>query len=248
MPEHFFSQLFKITEEITPYLNGEFGEISRDAIHIDNDINPIIQELYTQLSKQYPEAGNAYWLTRTWDLLCWQPVSVAVLSIYHFQSLPNIFGMAQYVQPCFVTGYRFSDDLVTQGDHKALISLAGKQIKSLFDYYQNQMSDWVRIRPGFTHQLMADGILACLLRLQQYSPQLSNELIREHAALWLQALELDVNNSGSLYEVSTTQPIKLVRKSCCHVHKCTGRKFCDDCPKLTNNRQIIAKRRDARKY
>ncbi|CAE6940235.1 siderophore ferric iron reductase [Vibrio sp. B1FLJ16] len=247
MSDHFFSQLFNASNDITPYLSGEFGEIGRDTIHVDNDINPIIRALFIQLSEEYPEAGNAYWLTRTWDLLCWQPVYIAILSIYRFQSLPDISGMAQHVQPCFVTGYRFNDDSVIRGEQRALIEVAGQQIRTLFNFYQSQMSEWIRIRPGFTHQLMSDGILSCLLKLQQCSPQLSNSTIKEHAVLWLQALDLDVNNANSLYALSTKQPIQLVRKSCCQVHKCDGRKFCDDCPKLAKNRQIIAKMRDIRK-
>ncbi|MEF1192735.1 siderophore ferric iron reductase, partial [Vibrio parahaemolyticus] len=90
MSEPFFPQLFQTSQTITPYLHGDIGRIESDAIHIDNDINPIVQELYRQLSETYPESGRAYWLTRTWDLLCWQPIYVALVSIYGFQSLPNL--------------------------------------------------------------------------------------------------------------------------------------------------------------
>ncbi|MBR9788620.1 MAG: siderophore ferric iron reductase, partial [Vibrionaceae bacterium] len=205
----------------------------------DNDINPIIQDLYQQLSDAYPEAGRAYWLTRTWDLLCWQPVYVALISIYHFHSLPNLYAMAQSVKPCFVSGYRFEDESLFRGDHKTLISTAGAQIKALFDYYQNQMSEWIRIRPGFTHQLISDGILVGLMRLQRYFPQLTKAMIREHAVLWLQALDLDTDNALALYELSSAQSLKLVRKSCCLVYKCEGRKLCANCPRLAENRLLI---------
>ncbi|MDV6250109.1 siderophore ferric iron reductase [Vibrio sp. EA2] len=244
MSESFFPQLFQTTNAITPYLHGELGSINQGEIHTDNDINPIIQDLYQQLSEASPEAGRAYWLTRTWDLLCWQPVYVALISIYHLHSLPNLYAMAQSVKPCFVTGYRFEDESLVQGDYKTLISSAGTQIKELFDYYQVQMSEWTRIRPGFTHQLISDGILAGLIRLQQQFPQLTNDMIREHAILWLEALGLDTDNVHSLYEQSASQPLKLVRKSCCLVYKCEGRKLCDNCPRLAENKQLIAVKSD----
>lgn len=58
MSESFFPQLFQTSQTITPYLHGDIGRIESDAIHIDNDINPIVQELYRQLSETYPEAGR----------------------------------------------------------------------------------------------------------------------------------------------------------------------------------------------
>lgn len=83
--------------------------------------------------------------------------------------------------------------------------------------------------------------MACLIRLQQRFPQMTNTTLREHAILWLQALGLDANSSHSLYETSLDQPLKLVRKSCCLVYKCEGRKLCEDCPRLEKNRQLMSK-------
>lgn len=58
MSESFFPQLFQATNAITPYLHGDLGSISEGEIHTDNDINPIIQDLYQQLSEAFPEAGR----------------------------------------------------------------------------------------------------------------------------------------------------------------------------------------------
>ncbi|MBE4458637.1 hypothetical protein HJ013_24380, partial [Vibrio parahaemolyticus] len=35
----------------------------------------------------------------------------------------------------------------------------------------------------------------------------------------------------ALHGVPHEQPLKLVRKSCCLVYKCEGRKLCEDCPR-----------------
>ncbi|MCG9547069.1 siderophore ferric iron reductase [Vibrio harveyi] len=242
MSEHFFPQLFHYSKEVTPFLHGSIGEIGASAIHIDNDINPIVQSLYQSLSQAHPEAGKAYWLTRTWDLLCWQPMYVAFISIYGFHTLPNLRGMGQYVQQGFVTGYRFADEQHIHGEIEELIVEAGKQIRALYDFYQIQISDWTRIRPGFTHQLMSDGVMACLIRLQQHFPQFSDELIHQHAKLWLEALGLSSENTSSLYAFSDERPLKLVRKSCCLVYKCEGRKLCEDCPRTEENKQLVKSR------
>lgn len=55
MSEQFFQQLFHYSKEVTPYLHGSIGVIEPGAIHLDNDINPIVQELYQTLSKVHPE-------------------------------------------------------------------------------------------------------------------------------------------------------------------------------------------------
>lgn len=242
MSEQFFQQLFHYSKEVTPYLHGSIGVIEPGAIHLDNDINPIVQELYQTLSKVHPEAGKAYWLTRTWDLLCWQPMFVAFISIYGFHTLPNLRGMGQYVHSGFVTGYRFPDEQHVHGEIEDLIKEAGGQIREVYDFYQIQMSEWTRIRPGFTQQLMSDGVMSCLLRLQQNFPQFTNEMIQAQANLWLEALGLNTANVSSLYNVGEEQPLKLVRKSCCLVYKCEGRQLCEDCPRTDKNKQLIRSR------
>ena len=239
MSTQFFPQLFHYSKEVTPFLQGSIGEIDASAIHIDNNINPIVQSLYESLSRAHPEAGKAYWLTRTWDLLCWQPMFVAFISIYGFHTLPRLRGMGQYVQDGFVTGYRFEDEQHIHGDIEELIVEAGKQIRELYDFYQLQMSEWIRIRPGFTHQLMSDGVMACLIRLQQHFPQFSNDIIHAHGILWLQALGLDEGNVSSLHKLTEDQPLKLVRKSCCLVYKCEGRELCKDCPRTEENKRLV---------
>ncbi|CAM3037617.1 siderophore ferric iron reductase [Vibrio mytili] len=242
MSDSFFYKLFQSSSSMTAYLHGDIGEISQDAIHIDNNINPIIKGLYRQLEETYPEAGRAYWLTRTWDLLCWQPVYIAFISIYGFQTLPNLYQMAQYVKPCFVTGYRFANKQCTVGDETTLIREAGPQLRALFDFYQNEMNEWTRIRPGFTQQLMSDGMLAGLVRLQNFFPNLNSSIIKEHASLWLQAMDLEQDNVSSLYQMQIDQPVQLVRKSCCLVYKREQGKLCQDCPRLNKNREIMSKR------
>ncbi len=66
---------------------------------------PSFKSCIVSFLKRNPEAGRAYWLTRTWDLLCWQPIYVALVSSTVFNR-SRIWNIAQYLQPRFVRGFR----------------------------------------------------------------------------------------------------------------------------------------------
>lgn len=184
MASPLFEKLFSRSRDVTPYLCGELGHIDNQCIHISHNNNPAIRALYQELADTSPEAGQAYWLTRTWGLLCWQPIYLALIAVYSLKALPDITRIGQRRQPCFVAGFRFEDQSMVSGSHQDLIVLAGKQLQALFECYREGMEQWVRIRPGFTRSLVADTLLACLLRILKDQPP---ENVRHEAQLWLKA-------------------------------------------------------------
>ena len=73
----FFKRLFKYSKQVTPYLDGQIktlasNSVKQSIIQIEYNSSEVIRNLYDNLKHSNPEAGAAYWLTRTWDLLCWQ--------------------------------------------------------------------------------------------------------------------------------------------------------------------------------
>lgn len=241
MSDHsFFDHLFEHSKQVTPYLDGHLAPLtSRDAslIHIDHSNSQSIRELYLSLEKEHPEAGAPYWLTRTWTLLCWQPIYVAFISIYACRGLPDLAKMAQKVQPRFISGFQFESSNYSQGTEAELIEQAGKQLIELFEHFRMEMSEWTRIRPGFTRHLFADGVLGCVVKLHQFIPTLDEDYLMQQARLWLQACELPEKLLQSLNYHPHSNSLKLIRTSCCLVYKCHGRKLCSDCPRHPDNKR-----------
>lgn len=234
----FFSHLFELSRKVTPYLDGQLGDFDTDGIHLSKSNSQTIQQLYVQLSEDSPEAGSAYWLTRTWDLLCWQPVYIAFISVYGLKKIPDIQGMTQFAHPCFISGFRFNNSNIQTGTDEELIGLACTQLKTLFERYREDISHWTRIRPGFTNHLLADGLLNCLLKLQYHAPYLGHADLLYQARIWFSALQLPDKQMNNLYVDPETGKINLVRTSCCLVYKCTKRSLCNDCPRLVSNKEI----------
>ncbi|HAS6061387.1 TPA: siderophore ferric iron reductase [Vibrio vulnificus] len=238
----FFEHLFEHSQHVTPYLHGAIKPrpercAEHGFIHIEHASSDHIRALYESLKLAHPEAGAAYWLTRTWTLLCWQPLYVAFIAIYSCQGLPKLSSMGQHVQPRFVSGYQFDDDEYRQGSEQELIAHAGKELCALFDYFRQEMSLWTRIRPGFTQHLFADGVFGCLVKLSQFYPALSGDYFLEQAQLWLAACQLPEKLIHSLRYDETSRQLSLVRTSCCLVYKCQGRELCRDCPRHPDNKR-----------
>lgn len=238
----FFEHLFEHSTQVTPYLQGAIKpkqEIAFDPtlIHIDKPNAEAIRALYENLKLAHPEAGSAYWLTRTWTLLCWQPIYVAFIAIYACRGLPNLSTMAQQVHPQFISGYQFESDEYSQGNEQQLIELAGKDLNHLFDHFRQEINQWTRIRPGFTKHLFADGVLGCLVKLNRYAPDLTESYLLNQAKTWLSACHLPEKLVQTLSYDAPSHRLTLVRTSCCLVYKCQGRKLCDDCPRLPSNKR-----------
>ncbi|PAR46121.1 siderophore ferric iron reductase [Vibrio metoecus] len=235
----FFAKLFEHSRQVTPYLNGQWASDSAQAdpvIQWDHACSERIQTLYRNLQEAHPEAGAAYWLTRTWTLLCWQPIYVAFVAIYACRGLPQLSSIAQNVQTTFVSGFHFNSLKYHEGSERDLIIQAGKELVELFEYFRLEMEDWTRIRPGFTHHLFADSVLGCLTRFQAFYPHLSEQELLAQAHLWLEACGLPTKLAQSLSYSPETQTLSHVRTSCCLVYKCQGRKLCRDCPRHPDNK------------
>ncbi|USD40278.1 siderophore ferric iron reductase [Vibrio sp. SCSIO 43135] len=240
--DSFFQQLFDYSRQVTPYLEGEVTSCPQDKtgfglVHIDNDCSGDIQGLYLRLKQENPEAGAAYWLTRTWDLLCWQPMYLAFVSIYACHGLPPLKRIGQGMHANFVAGFSFESHQHTPASQEELIDMAGRDLQELYSFYRQSIDSWTRIRPGFTHHLIADGILGCLIKLQNFVPELTNDYLLAQAQLWFKAFQLPEKLLASLRVDDETGHLKLVRTSCCLVYKCEGRKLCADCPRHPDNKK-----------
>ncbi|WP_394211418.1 siderophore ferric iron reductase [Enterovibrio calviensis] len=225
--------IFAFSEQVSPSLKGEIGPVTPNSLHIGHPCASLIKGLYEDISTAHPEAGSAYWLTRTWDLLCWQPVYVAFLSIYGFKTLPDMRSISQCVHSQFVGGYRFESDTHLHDEESRLISKAGEELQVLLTYFRHEMSTWTRIRPGFTNHLLADLLLGCIVKMQLFMPHIPAAHLLLEAKRWLAAFDLSEKHMQSMHINEESGALSFVRISCCLVYRCDNGVLCDDCPRAT---------------
>jgi len=236
-PPQIYQSIFDYSRQVSPYLDGSFGDLPKASISTRPKHTALqIQKLYLQLAETHPEAGNSYWLTRTWDLLCWQPVYIAFISIYGLKSLPDYSKFGQFTKHNYIAGYRFASADHVHGEIEELIPQAAEQLTALFDHYREHINQWTRIRLGFTNHLLADLILRCLILLQEHETTLDNEYITEQAKLWLRAFDLPTKHLASLQLHPKGEKLILARLSCCLVYKCHSGTLCADCPRQKQNK------------
>ena len=235
------TQLFEHASQYTPYLKGYDKRPDHGVgIHIAQNNTAVIQPLFHDIKSGAPEAGSAYWLTRTWDLLCWQPLALSLIAIHELKALPDVQHVHQWVHTPLISGFYFESAQFEQGSVPILIQKAGQQLQILFEAYRSEMDQWVRIRPGFTRHLWADNLLNGLLLLQKTQLDFGSEQWMEYAKLWLDACQLPQKYLDNLTLVSQRNELQLTRTSCCLVYKCAGREMCADCPRQRNKNSLLA--------
>lgn len=226
-----FERLDAMCQQITPYLAGAIDAADTTMLMGEKTDLKVIQSLFVEIKNAHPEAGKTYWLTRTCELLFWQPVYISMISIYELQKSIHLSTFAQCHTGPYVMGYRFQSIDFTGGDLSHLITHAGKQIKALLDHYRILFDTWSRCRAGFIEQLLADFILASLKRLGELKPDINKAMIKHHAVLWLTACQLPLKNLKS-YSSQNDGSLHFVRRSCCQVYKTTAGELCGDCPRV----------------
>lgn len=236
-------QVFQSAEQLSPYLKGYRCGASPEGktllIPGANENVQVISDLFHELGEYSPEAGNAYYLTRTWDLLCWQPIYLAFIAIYQCRGLLDLFSIVQHVEPTYTSAFYFANEAVLTGEEEWLIMQAGRALSQLFAQYREQMNQQIRIRPGFTRHLFADAILQQIVKYQSIINEICNPCKKggeigalQHAKLWLEACDLPLKQLDNLRCDSNTGHLTLVRTSCCLAYKCRDVSLCEDCPRL----------------
>lgn len=237
--------MFELCRQVSPYLNGKLqtgSDHTSEQNWIEGSTNDVtvIQRLYYALQKTSPDAGSAYWMTRSWDLLCWQPIYIAFIAIYGLKQLPDFSQFKQRFQHNAIFGFAFQSDTIYHATISStatspldtveiLIAQAGAQLKPLLAYYREQLDAVIRCRPGYVKRLLTDLILDSLLKVRDIIPDFSDQDVQHHAQLWLHAFDIPTNIQHSLI-VNEKRPISHIRTSCCLTDK-AGNELCANCPK-----------------
>lgn len=231
----FHDQLFQACLQVSPYLVGSIGKPNDANLQGGQDNAAFFSELYQNIAESSPEAGHSYWLSRTWDVSVWQPVYIAFISVYGFHTAPNFTQFSQQRNGDYVAGFHFFNHEHQHASIPDLITIVGKQLAHLLEDYRHQIDRLYRCRPGFVRHLLVDLIISCCIRASKIIPNFTQQQIKQHAQLWLTALDLPTERIDAIYQQE--HDIYYPRKSCCLVYKTKSGQLCADCPRHYKNKE-----------
>lgn len=234
-----FKQLLGIAGDLIPGFREEAVLASSDFILATPASQPRLQALYDFWSQQHPEAGSAYWRIRSWNLLCWQPLWLAVIAVYAVGAVPrHLEQLAQRYHPQsgMVCGVYLADQDCLTAAPAQLIPTLGKSLRNLFRRLLEQFSLISQISHQQAYLQIAEQLLDIFVRLQHYRPALSAAQITGQAALWLEHLHLPAGYRKALVPSTDSSTVQLKRRSCCMHYRRADGELCSGCPRA--QRQI----------
>ena len=244
------------SREVIPYLDGKIESQKPKALRSlpllnkqknnwlmgNNNDDLIINSLIQDLHQLHPHAGKTYYMTRTWELLCWQPMYISFIAIYGLKQLPDFSHFKQKYQHKSVYSFAFDNHQFSEASTEQLISLASQQLKDLFEHYRQLLDALIPCRQGYTNRLTADLILSILIKVSELVPNFTHQDVIHHAQLWLKAMELPLRLVNTL-QINTDNTITHARTSCCLTYKANN-DTCINCPKKHRLRQKRMKHND----
>lgn len=231
--------LFAAAEQLIPSLKGRLtaGDMPLLAM-ADVDMAPgaVTLALHEHWRLAHPEAGPAYWLTRSWGMLCWQSIYLAMVAVYRVGAVPALDRMGLGYGAGLVSGFSLPALPMIRGEREVLIEAAGRRLRRHWQGLFETMASGQRLRPGFVRPLLADDLLAALVRVPDFFDEVSREQVAAHAPLWLAACGLPAEHlAGWRLAVEpageTSAAPGYVRQRCCLHHKRSDGSLCDNCPR-----------------
>ncbi|HGY1013309.1 TPA: siderophore ferric iron reductase [Aeromonas salmonicida subsp. smithia] len=230
--------LFAVAAGVIPSLKGRLTGVG-DRPHLlaappHSTPAEVAAALYDHWRLAHPEAGPAYWLTRSWGMLCWQSLYLTMAAVYRLGAVPAVDRMGQDYQDGVVSGFTLPADPMIKGDVSLLIKVAGERLQAHWQALFALLGGVQRLRPGFVRPLLADDLLAALVRVPDFFTHVSREQVSEHAPRWLAACGLPAEHLAGWRPASiladTLSP-GYVRQRCCLHYKRRDGELCANCPR-----------------
>ncbi|MCH7373192.1 siderophore ferric iron reductase [Aeromonas sp. MR16] len=230
--------LFAAAEQLIPSLKGRLvAEAMPLLAPADTDLAPpeVTLALHDHWRLAHPEAGPAYWLTRSWGMLCWQSIYLAMVAVYRVGAVPALDRMGLGYNAGLVSGFTLPALPMIRGEREVLIEAVGRRLRSHWQALFELMASVQRLRPGFIRPLLADDLLAALVRVPDFFGEISREQVAAHAPLWLAACGLPAEHLAGWRQCGELEPASAVpgyvRQRCCLHHKRSDGRLCDNCPR-----------------
>ena len=226
-PEALHQQLFSITEQLNPALRGCISPPETFVISGHQTPLTSLQALHTYWQTHFPEAGRSYWSVRSWELLIWQPVLIAVTAVYGLSAIPPLQQLTQRLDKGIVAGYSLPAGCWFRGSHAQLIVRAGRELNTLVTSLLEQLQQVCTLRPRLARALFSDQLVSALARVPAVSGLISEVDIRAQLPLWLEATELPPRG------MQTDANLHIARLSCCMHYRRHDGELCTNCPRPT---------------
>ncbi|USV59203.1 siderophore ferric iron reductase [Aeromonas encheleia] len=231
--------LFAAAVQLIPSLKGRLvaGEMPLLAMAgVDMAPGAVTLALHDHWRLAHPEAGPAYWLTRSWGMLCWQSIYLAMVAVYRIGAVPALDRMGQGYNAGLVSGFSLPLVPMIKGEREVLIEAAGRRLRRHWQALFEAMASGQRLRPGFVRPLLADDLLAALVRVPDFFDEVSREQVAADAPLWLAACGLPAEHLAGWCLAAdpaggASAAPGYVRQRCCLHHKRSDGSLCDNCPR-----------------
>lgn len=239
-------RLFNTAASYIPILEGQVPAELTDKTPVALSANSpehALYKLHNALQEAYPEAGAPYWRVRSWGLVCWQPIYLALICVYQLKNVPlNLQALTQSQQATMVAGYQLPEGQWQEGDKEGLIAVICQQLSVFFTEFEEVHRDLFGGRSVLYQTLLADQLLASLIVAGQLFSEFNTAEISAEFQHWAKALKLPLTPLKGFQNNAPAQPI-FVRQTCClHFRRSDG-ELCSNCPRLQEKQARVYKKR-----
>ncbi|MBM6550660.1 (2Fe-2S)-binding protein [Marinomonas ostreistagni] len=198
-----------------------------------------------RIAQGAPEAGAPFWRLRTWGMLIWQPVFLAILSVHGLQS--RLVGLAQLdlrQQHNYTLGFALPSHarLLTAPDTERAMVPTAADLQRLCQRYANALSTQLHSREPLLMAILADTIFTTLEHLvaqQLITPtgEHSATWVYQQGQKWCQLMGLKVPKTAQRLQQEQSS---FQRKTCCLIYRCEGFSECANCPRAKRTKQAVS--------
>lgn len=231
---HLTQALTHITTKVSP-LFTQLDDRSLGECIAGKSPKQGVQDLLQSVTQGAPEAGAPYWRLRTWGLLTWQPLYLAMISAHCLKAIPTqLQHLTLKRQQNYTLGFQLphaNQWQPAQTEDHAVVAI-GHQLQPLFQRYVDTLSELIRVRQPLLMAALADQVFATLERLAAYCElhEPMHEWVYRQGLAWCHTLGIRAPKSAQALQ---QQGSPYRRKTCCLVYRCHGAVECDNCPLTT---------------
>ncbi|NLQ17116.1 siderophore ferric iron reductase [Marinomonas sp. M1K-6] len=236
MVERLLDRLFRTAKSYIAALDGQesvSAESKIDTVFLSSE-KPAqaLQALHQTLREAHPETGAPYWRVRCWGLVCWQPIYLAMISVYQLKAVPlSLHEIEQKQQGEMIAGYVLADGEWQEGCHEALIKAASEQLNRIFMPFETAHVEAFGGRPALYKGLLADQLMSALIAVRNVLPDEQKHTLEKDFCRWAHAMNLPLKPLAGLAPQTAAAPV-FVRHTCClHFRRDQG-ELCANCPRL----------------
>lgn len=244
-PEGGIGVLFDRARERYALLDGAVGAWRPDLAGTAPGQEAAIEALYLACRDAYPDAGPAYWATRSWNMLVWQPSMLAVLAVHECRMGIHVDRLLQRVNGTVVAGFALPEARFDTGEAETLVDDTASRLRVLSDGLYDRLTRIAKVKRLNAERLLADRLLGLLAHLAD-EDRAGCDGVQAIAARWLAAAGLGSRSRlVARAEPGGGNRLHFERGACCLHYLVEPNNLCAACPKVMQSARR-QRRRDAR--